>query len=413
MFEQPLLPGLVLSDTGLPLDLIQVQDLFDRVDWSFVAEYVRRSGGHFGRHNPISMCKAHALPYLTRIHSETDLARRLAENAPYRVVCGFRTVAPTRTRLYKFRNPSLPGDTTLSGQGAQQESDRKSICFNDLLFNALLRLVVASESLHLSLPFVYHPAEDHPDSTHHTFKIVLDNTREFQVSYNPSQPLPADVFNLQSGQAISRFALYSPPWWTHKYAPEEASASKERRSWGEYTACSAVIVSADRRQVLLGRRKGTYGDKFYALPGGKRLPNESLAECIKREVWQEVGLRVLHSRPVSISLNQYRVDAKECWSIGALVTHHEGVPINKEPTKCAGWDWFDIDSLPFPLFRPTEIVLHHYAEKTFGELAWEDVEDIIVPERIENRPRTTEQMILLAHLSANPSPVQSVQGMLE
>ena len=31
-----------------------------------------------------------------------------------------------------------------------------------------------------------------------------------------------------------------------------------------------------------------------------------------------------------------------------------------EPEKCEGWDWYDLEDLPSPLFYPTEIVINSY-----------------------------------------------------
>lgn len=43
----------------------------------------------------------------------------------------------------------------------------------------------------------------------------------------------------------------------------------------------------------------------------------------------------------------------------AVVADPEQTPINLEPEKCDGWDWYDWDNLPKPLFAPLETVVLH------------------------------------------------------
>lgn len=52
----------------------------------------------------------------------------------------------------------------------------------------------------------------------------------------------------------------------------------------------AVIINNDRKLLLL---KQTYGDKRWGLPGGGVEPGETIHEAIKRECFEELGVKII------------------------------------------------------------------------------------------------------------------------
>jgi ADP-ribose pyrophosphatase YjhB (NUDIX family) len=52
--------------------------------------------------------------------------------------------------------------------------------------------------------------------------------------------------------------------------------------------CRAVIIHGN---TLLMCRQTRHNNKFYNLPGGKLEPGETIDECIKREIYEETGIR--------------------------------------------------------------------------------------------------------------------------
>lgn len=54
----------------------------------------------------------------------------------------------------------------------------------------------------------------------------------------------------------------------------------------------AVILN-DRGQILIDRRRagGSMGG-LWEFPGGKIEPNETVIDCIKREIWEELGIEI-------------------------------------------------------------------------------------------------------------------------
>jgi hypothetical protein len=49
---------------------------------------------------------------------------------------------------------------------------------------------------------------------------------------------------------------------------------------------------------------------------------------------------------------------------GFFSADFEGKPRVLEPDKITDWNWFSLDSLPFPLYFPTERMLENYRAKT-------------------------------------------------
>jgi ADP-ribose pyrophosphatase YjhB (NUDIX family) len=55
-------------------------------------------------------------------------------------------------------------------------------------------------------------------------------------------------------------------------------------------AVGAVVIR-DRRLLLVKRGRGV-GAGLWSLPGGRVEPAETLSDAVRRELWEEVGLRV-------------------------------------------------------------------------------------------------------------------------
>jgi len=103
-------------------------------------------------------------------------------------------------------------------------------------------------------------------------------------------------------------------------------------------------------KVLLGKRKNTHGAGEYAWPGGHLEYMESFEDCAKREVAEEAGIKITNVRFLRLmNLKGYN---KHYTDIGLMADWENGEPKVMEPDKCEGWDWYDINNLPQPLFRP-------------------------------------------------------------
>ncbi len=104
-------------------------------------------------------------------------------------------------------------------------------------------------------------------------------------------------------------------------------------------------------KVLLGKRKSSHGAGEYAWPGGHLEYMESIVDCARREIKEETGMEVQNVRFLRL-LNLKDYKPKHYIDIGLIADWKSGEPQVMEPEKCEGWDWYDLDNLPSPLFVP-------------------------------------------------------------
>ena len=113
-----------------------------------------------------------------------------------------------------------------------------------------------------------------------------------------------------------------------------------------------VLVVKDGK-VLFGKRKNAHSDGHYSSPGGNLEYGESWEECAKREVLEETGMEIKNVRFVTVMNNIFEAEKKHYVSIIMRADYISGEPQVLEPNKCEGWDWYDWDNLPTPLFLTT------------------------------------------------------------
>lgn len=118
-----------------------------------------------------------------------------------------------------------------------------------------------------------------------------------------------------------------------------------------------MIIKDDK--VLLGKRKGSHGEGEYAWPGGHMEYMESFEECAKREVLEETGVQIHNIRFLRLmNLKQYA--PKHYVDIGLVADWKSGDPKIMEPEKIEGWEWYDINELPQPLFSTIPSYIEAY-----------------------------------------------------
>ena len=65
------------------------------------------------------------------------------------------------------------------------------------------------------------------------------------------------------------------------------------------TAARAIIQDGDGRVLFIWRRD----NHLWAFPAGSQELDESILYCLKREVWEETGLKVVSATPMAIYSN--------------------------------------------------------------------------------------------------------------
>ncbi|MEK7148172.1 MAG: NUDIX domain-containing protein [Patescibacteria group bacterium] len=119
-----------------------------------------------------------------------------------------------------------------------------------------------------------------------------------------------------------------------------------------------VMIIKDGK-VLLGKRKGSHGEGQYAWPGGHMEYMESFEGTAKREVMEETGMEIYNIRFLRL-LNLKEYAPKHYVDIGLVADWKNGEPKVMEENKIEGWDWYDIDTLPQPLFTTIPTYIEAY-----------------------------------------------------
>lgn len=109
---------------------------------------------------------------------------------------------------------------------------------------------------------------------------------------------------------------------------------------------AAGIIHEDGRILITRRPRGTHLAGHWEFPGGKQEQGETIAECLQRELLEELGLEVLAGRCVAIVRHDYHGKIVRLHFL--LCTRTKGHP---QPIQGQEIAWVPIDGLkklPFP-----------------------------------------------------------------
>lgn len=107
------------------------------------------------------------------------------------------------------------------------------------------------------------------------------------------------------------------------------------------------VILRDGDKLLLSQRGGPYGYGRWHLPSGKLDRGESMSAGAARELLEETGVSVdpQHLRLAHVVHHQQGDDGERI-GFFFVTTEWNGEPVNREPTKCLGLEWFSVHELP-------------------------------------------------------------------
>ncbi|HVN97082.1 MAG TPA: (deoxy)nucleoside triphosphate pyrophosphohydrolase [Syntrophorhabdaceae bacterium] len=87
----------------------------------------------------------------------------------------------------------------------------------------------------------------------------------------------------------------------------------------EYVPVTAAVIEKDGK-ILIARRKTPFMGYAWEFPGGKLEDNETLEECLKREIREELDIEI-HVGPL-ISLNKHVLNCESAIVLYAYRARH-------------------------------------------------------------------------------------------
>lgn len=117
-----------------------------------------------------------------------------------------------------------------------------------------------------------------------------------------------------------------------------------------YSAVFPLIMSSDKKEILLHRRQNTgYMDGFWDTAGSGHVDaGESAQQAAARECREELGIEVATDQLefVHVSHNVEATDGKTYYHLYFWVHQYQNTPAIMEPEKMADLRWFPFDELP-------------------------------------------------------------------
>ncbi len=120
--------------------------------------------------------------------------------------------------------------------------------------------------------------------------------------------------------------------------------------------CEVFLIKENT--ILLGKRKNCYGEGCWGLPGGHLEYGESLLECIKRELREELGIE---GEELELMTTVDNIDERGHYlHMSFLLKKFSGEIKNMEPDLCYEWQFFDVCDLPENVFKPHKKILRNF-----------------------------------------------------
>jgi 8-oxo-dGTP diphosphatase len=123
-----------------------------------------------------------------------------------------------------------------------------------------------------------------------------------------------------------------------------------------------VLVLKDGK-ALLGKRigSGVLATGMYQTPAGHLELLEPILACAHREILEETGIEIQNLRFLNIT-NVRKFAPAHYVCLSFVADWKSGEPVNKEPDRCEGWDWYPLTNLPEPRTPASEAAIRGYLD---------------------------------------------------
>jgi mutator protein MutT len=126
---------------------------------------------------------------------------------------------------------------------------------------------------------------------------------------------------------------------------------------------AAGLIRQKGRYLIARRKQGVHLAGFWEFPGGKRETDESLVECLQRELFEELGVRIDLPIPYRIVRHNYPEKTVELHFFRCAI--EEGMPA---PVDCAEIRWVlpeELTQFEFP--QADQVIIESLQRDTIQE----------------------------------------------
>jgi len=128
----------------------------------------------------------------------------------------------------------------------------------------------------------------------------------------------------------------------------------------------AAILIKDGQILLVNHRR--LGRSYWVLPGGKLKPGETLEACVRREVWEEAGLKVSVKQLLYLSECISPKQEKQILDVFFLGEIQDGDLSLNTKVPLEQPKFIDLDTLPdLPLYPPIAFEILEDLQNGFQE----------------------------------------------
>ncbi|HSX39380.1 MAG TPA: NUDIX domain-containing protein [Candidatus Saccharimonadales bacterium] len=118
----------------------------------------------------------------------------------------------------------------------------------------------------------------------------------------------------------------------------------------EYPKVGVAAIITKGKKVLLNKRINAHGNNTWSFIGGHLEFGESIEQGVKREVFEEVGVKIKIKKIVGVTNDIFKKENKHYITIYVSAKIIKGTPKILEPDRMIDLKWFDWNKPPKPLF---------------------------------------------------------------
>ena len=112
---------------------------------------------------------------------------------------------------------------------------------------------------------------------------------------------------------------------------------------------AAGLIQQDGRYLIAKRKPGVHLGGFWEFPGGKRELGETLEECLRRELLEELNVRIEIPLPFRLIRHEYQDRTVEIHFFRCYIEEGQPRPLDSDEVR-----WVSPQELPHYRFPPAD-----------------------------------------------------------